>query len=112
MRSGLRTAKYHCQGTEEKEWPLHLLTLTMGLIWEVAAERKSSFSEKVSRKKKARTLVLEGPFCEENAEWSETCEAVGPGQRLMTRQKAADLMTFTAQNKVILSLGCQCVVWN
>lgn len=116
MRSGQRTTKYHWQGTTEKkpaEWPLYLLILTMGLIWEVAAERKSSFQEKVSRKKKKfRTLVLEGPSSEENAEWLETCEAVGSGQRLMIRQKDADLMTFTAQNKVILSLGCQCVVWN
>lgn len=64
MRSGLRTAKYHCQGTEEKEpteWPRHLLTLTMGLIWEVAAERKSSFSEKVSRKKKPEHWCCKGP---------------------------------------------------
>lgn len=36
----------------------------------------------------------------------------GPGQRLMIWQKTADLMTFTAQNKVILSLGFQCVVWS
>lgn len=32
-------------------------------------------------------------------------------QRLMIGQKAADLMTFRVQNKVILSLSFQCVVW-
>ena len=36
----------------------------------------------------------------------------GPRQRFMIWQKAADLMTFTAQNKVTLSLVFQCVVWS
>lgn len=34
----------------------------------------------------------------------------GPKQRFMTWQKAADLMSFSAQNKVILSLVFQCMV--
>lgn len=36
----------------------------------------------------------------------------GPRQRFMIWQKAADLMTFTAQNKVTLSFVFQCVVWS
>lgn len=36
----------------------------------------------------------------------------GPRQRLMISQKAADLMTFTVQNKVILSLGFQYIAWS
>lgn len=83
MRSDLRTTKYHWQRTEEKEvaeWPLHLLTLTMGLIWEVAAERKSSFLEKAEKKKKPEHWCWKSPSVRKMLSGRKSVKQLGLGR--------------------------------
>lgn len=82
-----------------------------GLILEVAAKKKAFLL--VERKEKEATRqVLGGSRAEENAEWQEISEAVWAWTEINDCQKATDLTTFMAQDKVMLSLGFQCVAWS
>lgn len=88
---------------------LHGEMLTLGLTREVSV--KEAFSPVESKQRAGSSLESEGPLCKDTAEWEKITEAAWAWAEINDFPGAADLMTFTSRDKVIVAFGLQGLEW-